>query len=196
MCAGAISEFGPEVLPILSETLIQADRLCRAFNFCPPASGATIASKFPRRDESFKRMPRSWTSSSSGFVHVSDIHYDPKYTVSFVFVRFECSNVRMFADAKVGASTTCDEPLCCRTAGSGSPAGIWGDYECDLPFSTIEVRFVSFRSVRAMLNFDSPCSHTSQRSSRSLISFFGLETILRMMCGINPRRTTSRSSAM
>lgn len=64
------------------------------------------------------------SSEALTIVHISDIHFDPKYTKA------------AFAD--------CDEPACCRETDDineedpGSLAGAWGDYRsCDTPWSAI-----------------------------------------------------------
>lgn len=86
----------------------------------------TIDIDHGKTSEEAKPVESSNTSSIDGLtiVHISDIHFDPKYTKA------------AFAD--------CDEPACCRETDdineedAGSLAGLWGDYRsCDTPWRAI-----------------------------------------------------------
>ena len=54
------------------------------------------------------------------FAQISDIHYDEKYVV--------------------GSDNKCSSPPCCRgTFAVDTRAGSFGDYNCDIPFSTFSL---------------------------------------------------------
>lgn len=79
------------------------------------------------------------------FAQISDIHFDENYIV--------------------GSASKCSNPPCCRgTFAVGTRAGAFGDYNCDVPFATVEaaVEFLAQQNLDFILwNGDTAAHDTS-----------------------------------
>jgi sphingomyelin phosphodiesterase len=153
VCEGALNEYGPLVAEIVDmspiRTLAETD-LCRLLRFCPVSSHSaasppqTLAAprqrRFPSRGPSKQRPVLSEsnvvTQDVGYFTVITDVHWDPFYTV--------------------GSVTNCDHPMCCR-ANYGPRAGEmqahqaakWGDYACDPPLNIVNATFAFASSLPA-----------------------------------------------
>jgi sphingomyelin phosphodiesterase len=71
-------------------------------------------------------------------IHITDIHYDPHYTV--------------------GNNAVCGAVVCCREdqgapSSPGEAAGFWGDYrDCDTPVHAVEDVFARMRAAHPVNN--------------------------------------------
>lgn len=153
VCEGALNEYGPLVAEIVDtspiRTLAETD-LCSLLRFCPVSSHSaasppqTLAAprqrRFPSRGTSKQRPVLSESSVVTRdvgyFTVITDVHWDPFYTV--------------------GSVTNCDHPMCCR-ANYGPRAGEiqahqaakWGDYACDPPLNIVNATFAFASSLPA-----------------------------------------------
>lgn len=151
VCYGAVHEMGDVLFPQLTEFVLTGEYSCsRFFGFCSSPSWITLdhndyvhrmISEKPdiikNNDfidnlyEEIKNDPKE--RETIRVLHMSDLHTDLSYSV--------------------GASIDCGEPLCCRAGVGPTPvkpedaAGIWGDYNCDLPPKTLESMFHFVRDM-------------------------------------------------
>jgi sphingomyelin phosphodiesterase len=148
VCEGALNEYGKLVAQIIDQspirTLAETD-LCALLRFCPlsPQSDAHPAQRraplLPLSASHDRPKLFATTTSESSIGHftiISDIHWDPFYSV--------------------GSVTDCDHPMCCRanyaprlSAGLALPAGKWGDYACDPPWIIVNATLAFASSLPA-----------------------------------------------
>lgn len=150
VCGGAVREFAPEIIYILTHKTLDPHDFCARLKLCPTSS-SSISTPFVQVPElsaaSILNLPGQVTttplpsashsymaidpSSDIGtFAFFSDVHIDPKYSV--------------------GSNAGCGKPLCCRAA-DGPPsspadaAGLFGDFRCDTSPAMLDsmVKFVS-----------------------------------------------------
>ncbi|RIA98368.1 Metallo-dependent phosphatase-like protein [Glomus cerebriforme] len=130
VCAELLPKFGPWAMTVLANSVFSADSICSKAHFCPkpdhpkpdlielpPRPSKSVESTITTTNESFQDDERMWV------VHLSDWHFDSEYSE--------------------GYEVNCGEPVCCRPPNAfgdeaTSPAGKWGDYNCDIPRRLIE----------------------------------------------------------
>ncbi len=144
VCEGALNEYGALVAEIVDQSPIHSlaeTDLCALLRFCPISPHSSVARSAtsagvttPRtRPVASKRKASPVRAANVGhFTVVTDIHWDPFYTV--------------------GSVTNCDHPMCCRPnygprqgASQTLSAGKWGDYACDPPLIIVNAT-LSFAS--------------------------------------------------
>ena len=120
VCEGGVSENSPIVIDSLLKRALDPDFLCKELNYCtgptyqPENFTQWVSNVMAKKPPNPAPVPTG--KSSYTFAQMSDIHIDMFY--------------------QPGTVTDCDEPVCCRQ-GTGN-AGVWGDYNCDLPIKTFE----------------------------------------------------------
>lgn len=134
VCHGIVQFNAPSIVYILDRRPdLSADTVCKLLlndgNCVLPYNDNKLEFTIDVDDSKADEFTKSNESSNNSsepltIIHISDIHFDPKYTTA------------AFAD--------CDEPACCRETDDineedpGSLAGPWGDYRsCDTPWSAI-----------------------------------------------------------
>ncbi len=148
VCEGALNEYGPLVAKIVDmspiRTLAETD-LCGLLRFCPISSHSpvpppqSLAAQPPHQFRSrglSKHRPAPSGSNIGYFTVITDVHWDPFYTV--------------------GSVTNCDHPMCCRSnygprvgESEAQQAGQWGDYACDPPLNIVNATFAFASSLPA-----------------------------------------------
>jgi hypothetical protein len=157
VCEGAVHEYGALVAQIIDESPIDSlaeTDLCGMLRFCPISTQARLShSQAPSRAKPLlaSAAPPKHTNSAMAtnvgyFTVITDIHWDPFYTV--------------------GSVTDCDHPMCCRpnygpraAAPQAAPAGKWGDYACDPPLNIVNATLAfasSLSSDFVMFTGDAP----------------------------------------
>lgn len=156
VCHGIVQFNAPSIIYILDRRPdLSADTVCKlllndgncALPYNDDKLEFTVDIDDNKTDEVAKLNESPNNSSESlTIIHISDIHFDPKYTKA------------AFAD--------CDEPACCRETDDineedpGSQAGPWGDYRsCDTPWSAIVNAFHQItkqHSVTFVFYYDTP----------------------------------------
>lgn len=128
VCNGAVNQFSDVILYIMDNyDGIKSERLCGSLlqNYdCPTGDEFEWSINIPTGNA--KERPQLNTSSESSLkiLHLSDIHYDPKYTPN--------------------ANADCGEPVCCQDdqGEASSPetaCGYWSDYRlADSPWYLVE----------------------------------------------------------
>jgi len=122
VCKGVVVEFKDFFFYMMTHE-VAPKTVCGILSYCPKPVYPTWNVTFPTPQPPIKPYP---IVAPGGpriyFLHYSDVHVDLQYTP--------------------GLQTHCGEPLCCRppnAAGTpGNSAGLWGDYNCDLPQRTYE----------------------------------------------------------
>lgn len=122
VCQGAIKEMGPVAVTATIERYLNPEYLCGVMGKCTyetKADNLTAWATNLLANKPNTPLPKANPAGGASFIHVTDLHFDLEY--------------------KVGAATDCGLPLCCRAAypGTGS-AGLYGDYNCDIPYVTLE----------------------------------------------------------
>jgi sphingomyelin phosphodiesterase len=174
-------EFGPEVVEVFTDRFLSVEEVCVHFLLCPKQDTSILENAAPKKRtvnpqlvaqmkerrrtkiegilKKAKKMLQSnildgiqdkqlfnpeaaskqnWktrevpSKGKGKFLHITDIHLDPLY--------------------KAGTNTKCDTPLCCREEYGAGNAGIWGDYACDLPLSTLH-HMLQFIAINFSLDF-------------------------------------------
>eukprot|EP01116_Phalansterium_solitarium_P018093 TRINITY_DN4661_c0_g1_i1.p2 TRINITY_DN4661_c0_g1~~TRINITY_DN4661_c0_g1_i1.p2 ORF type:complete len:535 (+),score=161.15 TRINITY_DN4661_c0_g1_i1:1775-3379(+) len=115
VCRGIVPLMGPELLTTIFSKGVTAEQVCGLAKACPThPSNWTVTFPKPKPPHVPPVRPNA-TSPRYQVLHLSDIHFDPLYTV--------------------GSLTKCPDPLCCRESdgpgGNGTSAGLWGDFNCD-----------------------------------------------------------------
>ncbi|CAB5373212.1 sphingomyelin phosphodiesterase [Rhizophagus irregularis] len=132
VCAEILPKFGPWAMTVLANSVFSADNLCSKAHLCPkldhPEKPELIDLPPPRSSESvepttIKPNESSQDDEKMWVVHLSDWHFDPEYSE--------------------GYEVNCGEPVCCRPPNAfgdeaTTPAGKWGEYNCDAPKRLIE----------------------------------------------------------
>ena len=123
VCDGLINEFSFEVVYILAQSKLSPNSICSLLDKChrkahQPWNISINENKPPITHPALVGNATKWQ-----ILHITDLHYDPKYTPH--------------------ATTDCGEPVCCRSSdtivNNSSGGGIWGDYrDCDTPLWTFE----------------------------------------------------------
>ncbi|CAG8697726.1 11374_t:CDS:2, partial [Scutellospora calospora] len=128
-CSEIIPKFGPWVMTVLAHSVFSAENLCEKVHLCPkpdihkpeiidlPVPTTKNHVTNPENRSNDVNDERIWV------VHLSDWHYDSEYAE--------------------GYEVNCGEPVCCRAPNAygdkaTTPAGKWGDYNCDVPKRLIE----------------------------------------------------------
>ena len=95
----------------------------------------------------------------------------------FKCTKFICFTIFNF---KIGSNAACDKPMCCsenndhnstKNGASFKPAGMWGDYNCDLPVWTYEALLEDIKTNHPDIDYifltgDFP-AHDSWRQNRT-----------------------------
>eukprot|EP01112_Ceratiomyxa_fruticulosa_P015477 TRINITY_DN4550_c0_g2_i1.p1 TRINITY_DN4550_c0_g2~~TRINITY_DN4550_c0_g2_i1.p1 ORF type:complete len:566 (-),score=72.48 TRINITY_DN4550_c0_g2_i1:89-1786(-) len=134
VCRGIIPTFKSLVFLMLQQGL-SPERICGSFNICPripplAPMNVTFPKPKPPHKTPLKPLP---SAPKKHILHITDIHYDPKYSI--------------------GSSSKCGEPLCCREnngKGEGDHiAGKWGAASllCDLNLNMLENFFEQIESL-------------------------------------------------
>ncbi|KYQ91360.1 sphingomyelinase [Tieghemostelium lacteum] len=146
VCEGILTNYVPIVLDVLLESELSPGDLCDYFKLCNSTDESSDAefyhqNRVYRQKEIFtdcsrqspKITPKALKSNSTVgyFLQITDIHFDHDYVV--------------------GSDPDCGRPLCCRN-GTGD-AGVWGNYQCDLPFNTVEAIFQHLSTLEDQLDF-------------------------------------------
>ncbi|PFH58054.1 hypothetical protein XA68_14224 [Ophiocordyceps unilateralis] len=91
----------------------------------------SITPRIPSLSPKPARGRPSWSSGKAPIqvVHFSDIHIDPLYLP--------------------GANTDCGKPICCsdKPGNNDSPAGLFGDHDCDVPHTLEKSMYDAIRTV-------------------------------------------------
>eukprot|EP00753_Platysulcus_tardus_P005028 PLAT1286.1.p2 GENE.PLAT1286.1~~PLAT1286.1.p2 ORF type:complete len:590 (-),score=272.05 PLAT1286.1:664-2433(-) len=132
VCEGVMHEF---VAPLLkAESLHWLDPVTACNNLMPECPGQP-ALPFPKVEWSeHVQLKKPLTGE---FYHITDVHFDPKYTV--------------------GTPAQCVEPTCCRKHDGKLTgprlAGYWGDYGCDTAKPMVAHAFQSMKATRPDVDF-------------------------------------------
>eukprot|EP00345_Euplotes_harpa_P011349 CAMPEP_0168351852 /NCGR_PEP_ID=MMETSP0213-20121227/22163_1 /TAXON_ID=151035 /ORGANISM="Euplotes harpa, Strain FSP1.4" /LENGTH=514 /DNA_ID=CAMNT_0008362873 /DNA_START=374 /DNA_END=1918 /DNA_ORIENTATION=+ len=141
---------GDVLIPQLTDFTLTGEYSCsRMFGFCSSPSWTTLNSEdYIRRmmsdkpefiknndyiDNLYKKIKEDKNPRETvRILHMSDLHVDLMY--------------------EAGTNKHCNEPLCCRAVNGPAPtpadaAGLFGDYECDLPPQTLESMFHFVRDM-------------------------------------------------
>eukprot|EP00753_Platysulcus_tardus_P007634 PLAT15323.1.p1 GENE.PLAT15323.1~~PLAT15323.1.p1 ORF type:complete len:585 (-),score=266.44 PLAT15323.1:219-1973(-) len=132
VCRGAVAAFAEILLHATS--LEYVDPASRCHQLYPDCPAAAI----------FGPPKVEWSPDthlegelSGKFFHISDVHFDPDYTV--------------------GSPAECSEPLCCRNDDGrvlgGRRAGVWGDYNCDPPRNLVKHAFKTMAATAPDADF-------------------------------------------
>ena len=124
MCPNMTKFYGPIIWYSIVNSELSAEKVCQHLYACPKLTKHNSWIPQPIPDPSYSLIKKNKSaklakpkSSIIKFIHISDFHLD--------------------IDFKKGAPSTCDYFLCCRDSMTGSnPAGTYGAYGCDLPYST------------------------------------------------------------
>lgn len=120
VCKGAISEMGTIVVDSLAAHYLDPEFACVQLDICksPKYRVENLTEWMEGVMADKPNLPRPQVNSTERiqFAHITDLHFDLEYVE--------------------GSSADCGLPLCCRD-GVGS-AGAWGDYNCDVPYQTME----------------------------------------------------------
>jgi sphingomyelin phosphodiesterase len=131
VCHGIVEFNAPSILFILDNRAdLKADTVCKLLlnegDCINPFKDDNLEFIVEISDQNISKSPSQFSGNENSLtiVHITDIHYDPKY--------------------KPGAFADCDEYACCREIDDinendpGSTAGRWGDYRaCDTPWCAI-----------------------------------------------------------
>jgi sphingomyelin phosphodiesterase len=125
VCGGAVEEFGTVIFQVAKDLTGSPSEECLRLGYCKSVEAANLASR--RTRELPSRSNSAFMPTGAPVVRVmqiTDVHHDPEYTV--------------------GLTNDCGEPVCCRppdgpAASSADTAGFFGDYNCDVPWSVLEV---------------------------------------------------------
>lgn len=123
VCAGAIREMGTIVIDSLAGHYLSPELVCFKVGWCETPKfvkeNLTAWLENVMADKPDLPSPQSTGDQVYRFAHISDLHFDYEYLV--------------------GAPTACSLPLCCRAGYPGNgTAGYWGDYNCDIPYRTLD----------------------------------------------------------
>ncbi|CAG8524108.1 15455_t:CDS:2 [Acaulospora colombiana] len=115
VCSEIIPKFGPWAMTVLAHSVFSAENLCSKAHLCPKPD--TKKPEVINLPEPQPVKTRVTTGERLWMIHLSDWHYDPEY--------------------KEGYEVNCGEPICCRPPNAfgdkaKSPAGKWGDYNCEV----------------------------------------------------------------
>lgn len=122
VCAGAIREMGTIVVDSLAAHYLSPELVCFKVGICetPKIVKENLTAWLENvvADKPNLPIPQANYKLVFDFAHISDLHFDFEYLV--------------------GAPNACSLPLCCRAGYPGNgTAGYWGDYNCDLPYWTL-----------------------------------------------------------
>ncbi|KAF0378829.1 sphingomyelin phosphodiesterase [Gigaspora margarita] len=130
VCSEIIPKFGPWVITVLAHSVFSAENLCTKSHLCPkpdiPEKPEIIDLPAPITENHHITVSEKQSDNDDQkmwVVHISDWHYDSEYAE--------------------GYEVNCGEPVCCRPPNAfgdkaTTPAGKWGDYNCDVPKKLIE----------------------------------------------------------
>eukprot|EP01104_Vermistella_antarctica_P004959 TRINITY_DN15366_c0_g1_i1.p1 TRINITY_DN15366_c0_g1~~TRINITY_DN15366_c0_g1_i1.p1 ORF type:complete len:574 (-),score=87.52 TRINITY_DN15366_c0_g1_i1:107-1828(-) len=144
VCSGITDVYGYEFERIFSSPGISAKPVCEHWLLCDPDEGKDKGgtnSEHHAQDSTPIRTSRMDSSPallqprslSGNFLHISDLHLDMYY--------------------EANTNPNCGEPLCCRMGQGPGDAGVYGNYECDLPLITLESAFQSIATRYTDLDF-------------------------------------------
>lgn len=110
------------------------------YNLCDVPEVRPYELTFPKTEPSNRTRPAVSGKEPLKVVHISDIHVDLSYTV--------------------GANSNCTEDICCyiyttedAPNATDSPAGPWGNHNCDSPLNLEESLYAAIQSVAADAEF-------------------------------------------
>ncbi|CAG8479313.1 12428_t:CDS:10 [Funneliformis caledonium] len=130
VCEELLPKFGPWAMIVLAKSVFSAENLCSKARLCPkPDFDKPEVIDLPPPRQPVDSSTTTTTNESSAddekmwVVHLSDWHFDPEYSE--------------------GYEAQCGEPVCCRPPNAfgdqaTTPAGKWGNYNCDIPKRLIE----------------------------------------------------------
>ncbi|KAK6188840.1 hypothetical protein SNE40_004938 [Patella caerulea] len=147
ICNGIIDTYGPTILYVADQLILDPQTTCRELSFCvPKLISNQQSSKFHRFTQDKPQIqldyPMSPEMTSKGdkptktlsVLQISDIHVDKFY--------------------KPGSPSNCDIYLCCHEDVNGTkPAGYYGEYSCDLPWWTVDVLVDSIKQIEPPPDF-------------------------------------------
>lgn len=100
VCTGVIDSFGPTIWPILIEIGFDPQKVCMFLGFCTSNNSdeeqqqKTTRLTFPPKPK--KTLPNNKLDATDFYIlHVTDIHYDPNYTVG---ANANCKQERVLSD--------------------------------------------------------------------------------------------------
>lgn len=129
VCQGAVDENSQIAIDSIIQRLLDPEYTCVALGYC---SGPDYVY------ENFtKWVSDVMTNKPSAPVPV------PTGKGSFTFAQMSDIHVDIFYEP--GTATDCNLPVCCRN-GTGD-AGVWGDYNCDLPVATFENALIQLQQL-------------------------------------------------
>ncbi|XP_004366050.2 sphingomyelin phosphodiesterase [Capsaspora owczarzaki ATCC 30864] len=143
VCSLIVPLFAPEVLGVISRTVLGPEEACVTIGECtgdvpyPWLTWNVTLPNIPKPPTPIPPTPPSPSSPRRRVLHVSDLHIDLEYTP--------------------GLDTQCGEPLCCRPPNKvgvyPNIAGLWGDYQCDMPYRTVEAMFRSIAQSSPKIDY-------------------------------------------
>ncbi|XP_050400269.1 sphingomyelin phosphodiesterase A [Patella vulgata] len=151
ICNGIIDTYGPPLLYVADQLVLDPHTTCKKMSFCVPKLITNQqSSKFHSftQDEpqieivdpmspkmtSTKPSERDKPTETLRVLQISDIHVDKFY--------------------KPGSPSNCDIFLCCHEDVNGTePAGYYGEYNCDLPWWTVDVLVDSIKQIEPPPDF-------------------------------------------
>jgi sphingomyelin phosphodiesterase len=141
VCEGAIREMGSIVVDSLAEHYLDPEFACVKLDICSSpkyrVENLTEWMEQVLADKPALPLPQVNSTERFKFAHITDLHFDLEYIP--------------------GSNTNCGKPLCCRD-GVGT-AGPWGDYNCDVPYQTMEAalrQLATFEPEFIMWTGDTP----------------------------------------
>jgi sphingomyelin phosphodiesterase len=129
VCKGAIDEFAPEMISILQHQP-HPTHVCEQLRLCPSNISVTPVSRVNKFDDVSHVSPARSPTDRRYVLQISDIHFDPFY--------------------RIGSSSTCPDPLCCRSgqpSNSSFQAGPYGTVGCDTNWPLLESVFSQMHSL-------------------------------------------------
>lgn len=163
VCKGAIGIMADSVMPALAQGIFHPQRICDEYlHLCQsPKIEEESADAYVKKRLSQK--PDIIKSNDYVDKLYAQIKADPnpRKTVRSV----QLSDIHIDFAYREGAPSECDFPICCRDNGAADaawllknpstrPAGKWGDYDCDIPFKTMESMFDFIGSNQDTLKTD------------------------------------------
>lgn len=146
VCKGAVDMMASRLLPAVADGILSSQRICDEYlGFCKTPKITEL-----NADDYVKQKIAEKPASIKDNNFVDNIYKQikesktPRKTVRSV----QLSDPHIDFSYKEGEPSTCNFPICCRDNGPNQvsldpskTAGKWGDYNCDIPYATLENMF-------------------------------------------------------